>query len=240
MDKDTQMVGCQPSFNYSEIDTEVASYLQQNAQETRGLLKRTTEDIIRIGQNLLEAKAKLPHGKFIPWVKAELGISQSTAWRFMQTAQGKEIKGKSFTVNDLIKQIGAPDDPLRSYKDLMAQVGDMPEFHPLTKMIPSMQPHEYAGLVDSIRKDGLLHPIVIHKGKIIDGRMRYLACRDAGVLPVFLEYSDINQGDDSDEAIFEYIYSMNVVRSHWTESQVVVALLRISELEELLAEKLKG
>jgi len=105
-------------FNYSSIDAETTAYLKQNAQETRTLLKRTTEDIIRIGQNLMEAKARLPHGQFTPWVKAELGISQPTAWRFMQVARGKEIK-KSFTVNDLMAQISAPgeDDDYEQLSD---------------------------------------------------------------------------------------------------------------------------
>lgn len=97
-------------FDYGDMDIDTTTYLQQNAQETRTLLKRTTEDIIKIGENLMEAKARLPHGQFIPWVKTELGISQSTAWRFMQTAQGKEIKAKSFTVNDLMEQISAPEE----------------------------------------------------------------------------------------------------------------------------------
>lgn len=94
--------------DYRIFDADTTAYLKQNAQETSGLLKCTTEDIIKIGQNLLDAKARLPHGQFTPWVKAELGISQFTAWRFMQVAQGKEIKGKSFTVNDLMAQISAP------------------------------------------------------------------------------------------------------------------------------------
>jgi hypothetical protein len=226
----------QPSlFNYSGIDSETVTYLQQNAQETSGLLKRTSEDMIQIGKNLLEAKARLPHGQFIPWVKAELGISQSTSWRFMQLAQGKDIspaKAAGF--------ITAPKDLLESYKDLMTQVSTMPEFHEATKIIPAMQPREYVSLVEDIRQRGLISPIVIHKGKIIDGRMRYLACRDAGVLPQFVQYSDYNQqynGDDSNRAIMEYVYSVNVTRSHWTEGQMAVATLRIEELEEELARK---
>lgn len=97
-------------FDYSAIDTETTSYLKQNAQETRGLLTRSSEDILKIGRNLLDAKERLPHGEFIPWVKAELGISQSTSWRFMQAAQGKEVKKKSFTVNDLMEQLSAPTE----------------------------------------------------------------------------------------------------------------------------------
>lgn len=111
-------------FNYSHIDVDTANYLQQNAHETRGLLKRTTEDMIRIGQNLLEAKRRLPHGQFLPWVKAELGISQSTAWRFMQVAQGKAIK-KSFTVNDLMEQISAPDEGTQ--EELIVEAAAAPE-----------------------------------------------------------------------------------------------------------------
>ncbi len=82
---------------YSDMDADTTAYLKQKAEETRGLLKRTSEDVIQIGKNLMDAKARLTHGQFIPWVKAELGISQPTAWRFMQVAQGK-----SFTANDLI------------------------------------------------------------------------------------------------------------------------------------------
>ena len=81
--------------------TRIQLPIKQNAHETRGLLKRTSDDIIQIGQNLLDAKGKLPKGQFIPWVKTELGISQPTAWRFMQVAQGKAIK--SFNMNELIK-----------------------------------------------------------------------------------------------------------------------------------------
>jgi hypothetical protein len=36
----------QMTFDYSTLDIETTSYLKQNAQETRILLKRTTEDII--------------------------------------------------------------------------------------------------------------------------------------------------------------------------------------------------
>lgn len=98
----------QTVFDYDTLDTETTTYLKQSAQETRVLLKRTAEDIIKIGQNLLEAKKRLPHGQYISWVQTELGISQPTAWRFMQAVQGKEIKKKSFTVNDLVEQISAP------------------------------------------------------------------------------------------------------------------------------------
>jgi hypothetical protein len=87
-------------YDYSLLDTATAASLQFKATTARGLLKRTSEDILAIGRLLLEAKAQLPHGQYLPWVKAELGISQSTAWRFTQAALGKPIK--VFKANDLL------------------------------------------------------------------------------------------------------------------------------------------
>ena len=40
-----------------------------------------------IGQRLIEAKARLPHGKFLPWIESEFGMSSSAADRFIQVAR---------------------------------------------------------------------------------------------------------------------------------------------------------
>lgn len=95
----------QINFDYTIVGDETAVRLQQDAIRGRTLLKRTSEDMVELGHILLNGKATLPHGQFTPWSKAEFNISQSTAWRFMQIAQGKEIKSpKSFIVNDLEMQ----------------------------------------------------------------------------------------------------------------------------------------
>jgi N6-adenosine-specific RNA methylase IME4 len=90
----------QLTFDYGSLDSDTRAFVQEKAHETRGLLKRASDEIIQIGQNLIEAKDRLPKGQFIPWVKAELGISQPTAWRFMQVAKGKQVK--SFNMNEIV------------------------------------------------------------------------------------------------------------------------------------------
>ena len=44
-------------------------------------------EILRIGQCLLEAKAKLSHGEWLPWLEERVEFSARTANRFMKLAQ---------------------------------------------------------------------------------------------------------------------------------------------------------
>lgn len=50
-------------------------------------LKRETADVIAIGNLLLEAKDQLEHGKWLPWIKANCGLSESTAQNYMNAAR---------------------------------------------------------------------------------------------------------------------------------------------------------
>lgn len=51
-------------------------------------LKRTAGDaILGIGQRLIEAKAMLPHGEWLPWLTEQVEFSERTATRFMRLAR---------------------------------------------------------------------------------------------------------------------------------------------------------
>ncbi|SED78039.1 ParB-like nuclease domain-containing protein [Rhizobiales bacterium GAS188] len=60
--------------------------------------------------------------------------------------------------------------------------------HPLANDYREMDPAEFRGLANDIVRNGLLHPIIIHKGRVLDGRHRLKACREAGVKPRLVEY----------------------------------------------------
>jgi hypothetical protein len=69
------------------------------------------------------------------------------------------------------------------------------EFHPLANIFPLMSKEEFAALVEDIRKHGLKHPIIKHPApdnKIIDGRNRLNACREAGVPTRFEDFKGGN------------------------------------------------
>lgn len=76
----------QASFDYASLDAHTGVFLQETAQEIRKLIKRSAEDIVMIGIHLDQAKERLGHGKFMPWVQSEFAMSQFTAVKFMRVA----------------------------------------------------------------------------------------------------------------------------------------------------------
>jgi hypothetical protein len=68
-----------PPFDYLDLDETTRVFVQKKTDETHGLMKRTTEYIIQIGQNLLEVQQHLPEMKFSAWLRAEFDFSRQTA-----------------------------------------------------------------------------------------------------------------------------------------------------------------
>ncbi len=54
---------------------------------------------------------------------------------------------------------------------------------PLTALFPPMTAAQYAALKDSIAVQGLLEPLLVHRGEVIDGRHRWRACQELDVEP---------------------------------------------------------
>jgi len=104
------------------------------------------------------------------------------------------------------------------------QEGMMKEFHPLSDIFPMMSGEEFDALVEDIKRNGLLEPIWLYEGKILDGRNRYKACLEAGIEPKFVEY----KGDSP----LAFIVSKNIKRRHLTATQRAVITLKLRpELE---------
>lgn len=71
---------------YAELDSETRIVVQQRTTEIKALMKRAASDIIEIGQKLIEVKARLEHGRFYGWLRAEFDWTPMTANRFMHVA----------------------------------------------------------------------------------------------------------------------------------------------------------
>lgn len=92
------------------------------------------------------------------------------------------------------------------------------EFHELANEFPLISEEETQQLAEDIKKNGLIEPVVLFEGKILDGRNRYNACKLAGRK---LGESDVVQFeeeyDEDDPVVF--VISKNIRRRHLTVGQ---------------------
>lgn len=84
-------------FDYRLLSADTRVFVLEKTDETQWLLKKTAENIIKIGKNLQEVKARLPHGMFLPWLKSEFGLSEKMARNFMYVKDRFENKSVNFT-----------------------------------------------------------------------------------------------------------------------------------------------
>src|SRR5258708_18094118 len=73
-------------FDYSILDENTREIVLRKTDETHGLMRRTAESIIAIGQNLLTVQEHLPEMKFSAWLRAEFDLSRQSAYNFMRVA----------------------------------------------------------------------------------------------------------------------------------------------------------
>ena len=90
-------------FDYASLDAGTSQFVLEQTGEIRGLMKRTAQGIVEIGQKLIEVKAKLGHGRFGDWLEAEFDWSWDTASNFMRVAQrfGDDPKFSDFAPSAL-------------------------------------------------------------------------------------------------------------------------------------------
>ena len=76
-----------PSSLYIGMDQATARFAQKSADRIRNLVGRQAQNMMHIGQELLDVRKQLQHGQFLEWVNVELGISARTAQKFMNVAE---------------------------------------------------------------------------------------------------------------------------------------------------------
>ena len=105
------------------------------------------------------------------------------------------------------------------------------EIHRLAEQFPAMPEQEFQAFKEDIAARGLINPLWLFEGRILDGRNRYRACLELGVDPVFAEF----EGDE--EAARSFVDSQNLHRRHLTpEQQKERRAARVQRVAEKRAE----
>lgn len=106
--------------------------------------------------------------------------------------------------------------------------------HSAATALPDMGDDEYKSLRDDIASHGLLVPIELLDGKIIDGRHRFKACKELKIEPSFVDVKLNGQ------SAAEYVWSLNGARRHLSASQrAAVAVDLLPDLKKEAKERQK-
>jgi hypothetical protein len=106
--------------------------------------------------------------------------------------------------------------------------------HPAADLFPLLSDADLSDLASDIAENGLLEPIVLHEGLVLDGRNRFAACEQAGVEPRFVEWN----GDGGTP--LRYVLSHNLHRRHLTTSQRAAIAVDVLPMFEEEARKRQG
>lgn len=106
----------QPSiFDYNSLDQSHRSIVQQHTSEIRELLRRSAQDVWKIGQRLSDVRSRLKYGQFLTWLKTEFGWSQRTAYNFINVYETFGDRFAKLATVDIatsvLYQLAAPSVP---------------------------------------------------------------------------------------------------------------------------------
>jgi ParB-like chromosome segregation protein Spo0J len=116
------------------------------------------------------------------------------------------------------------------YLNSLMEQATTPEYQygELSTVFPSfVGEEEFTRLVEDIRENGLIDPIVVWNNEIVDGRHRHLACKEAGVEPRY----EVLPDDWPFEKVKNRVVALNILRRHLSVGQralVAAALANMS------------
>ena len=117
------------NFQYELLDYKTRAIVGQRTIEIKNLMRLTAENIINIGQKLIEVKEQLEYGTFQSWLRTEIEWSEQTARQFMQVYRWSEtIENKNFVFSQIgtsaLYLLAAPSTPNEARQEILDLVED--------------------------------------------------------------------------------------------------------------------
>ena len=112
-------------YDYGSLHEGTAALVMERTIEIKGLVQRCAQDVILIGQKLLEIKHLLGHGNFTRWLKTEFPLTPRTAEKWMRVAE--VFKSEDFSDLNIgvsaLELIAAQSTPPEAKKEVLARFG---------------------------------------------------------------------------------------------------------------------
>jgi hypothetical protein len=134
------------AYDYALILPQHRAQVQAAALDIRSRLKRTVEDVIAIGKQLIAVKELLPHGQFGEWLDQEFKMSDRSARNFMYAAEQFGGKTEIISVLDVttVYLLAAPSTPetARAEVERLLIQGDAPKRAQVKAIIAAHKPKQ--------------------------------------------------------------------------------------------------
>lgn len=108
-------------------------------------------------------------------------------------------------------------------------------FHEISSYLPLLEDEEFDALVEDIREFGQVESAILYKGKILDGRNRYRACKKLGIE---LQVREWKPSEATGISPLQFVISTNIMRRHLNVAQrSEIGLLLLKEEERISKER---
>jgi len=173
-------------FNYADIAEEHREMVQRAAVDIGMRLKRSTEDIILIGQQFMAVRELLPNNKFGAWLHQEFDLTHRMAQNYMNVAMvygnnhGEIISLFSPTTLYLLAAPGVPDIVRREARSLALSEQRRPSVQEIRQLVA-----RYAERLQPVSTTILFHANESTHHELPEYRNRPIPCsiQFDGVLP---------------------------------------------------------
>ena len=117
--------------------------IEQLTVEVKFYLGQIGQNILEVGKRLIQAKALLPHGDFLNWLKNNFNLSQRTAYNFMECAKrfgnSKLQSIATFGSTQMIAMLALPEEETETFIETKAAAGTPVEDMTVKKLRAEIQ-----------------------------------------------------------------------------------------------------
>jgi hypothetical protein len=143
---DTKLIRAELRYDYGLIPAEQRNQVQAAAVEIVQAGRRAQDDLMKIGQRLVEVKELLEHGQFQEWCATEFQMTARTARNMMNVAKvfGDKTETVSVLSDSAMYLLAAPSTPEEARVEVIAQAqaaGKTPTKAEVVETIKKHQPN---------------------------------------------------------------------------------------------------